>query len=147
MEKGTLDMSAEGWREQDSIRFIKHVAIVIYRGFTKINDGIEFITNKKSYQQVGIMRHPKNHVIPRHYHNPQTSRIALYTQEVLLIREGKIAVMLYDENKNFLETAILQSGDIICLLSGSHEISFLEGSEVLEIKQGPYTEDKDKTRW
>ena len=56
-------------------------------------------------------------------------------------------VNFYDENQAYLENRILKKGDIILLAKGGHGFEMLEKSEILEIKQGPYAGDEDKTRF
>jgi hypothetical protein len=42
---------------------------------------------------------------------------------------------------------VLETGDVILLVSGGHGFEMLEDSEMIEVKQGPYTGDSDKTRF
>ena len=56
-------------------------------------------------------------------------------------------VDFYTDQKDYLESRILSAGDIILLASGGHGFEFLEPSEMIEVKQGPYTSDLDKTRF
>uniref|UniRef100_A0A6M3KTQ1 Mannose-6-phosphate isomerase n=1 Tax=viral metagenome TaxID=1070528 RepID=A0A6M3KTQ1_9ZZZZ len=126
---------------------IQDIAIVIRSNFKLEDQGIEFITDNESTQQVGIMRRPKDYKVKDHIHLKQPGRKAVYTQEALLVRSGQIRVDLFKEDEfgiKFAKSVTLEKGDIICLLSGGHGITFLEESEILEIKQGPYTPDKDK---
>jgi hypothetical protein len=129
------------------IKKIKDIAIIISKEFRLGEKGIRFITEPDSIQQVGIMNWEKGHDIIRHYHCLQPRRKAIYTQEVILVRSGKIQVDLYGLHEKFVESVILKKGDIICLLSGGHGITMLEDSELLEIKQGPYTARSDKVRF
>ena len=69
------------------------------------------------------------------------------TQEVLLIRKGKLRVDFFDSNRQYQESAVLQTGDIILLASGGHGFEMLEETEMIEIKQGPYAGEDDKTRF
>ena len=39
---------------------------------------------------------------------------------------------------------ILSKGDIIILFQGGHGFKILEETKIIEIKQGPYVESKDK---
>ena len=39
------------------------------------------------------------------------------------------------------------AGDIILLVSGGHGFQVIEEIEMIEVKQGPYTGDKDKKRF
>jgi hypothetical protein len=63
---------------------------------------------------------------------------------VLFIKSGKIRVDLYSKEKKFIQSETLETGDIILLVSGGHGFTFLEPSEIIEIKQGPYCEGQDK---
>jgi hypothetical protein len=92
------------------------------------------------------MNHPKGKSIQRHYHNP-VKREVHYTQEVLVIKRGKIKVDFYDKELNYLESRILAQGDIILLSDGGHGFEVLEDLEMFEVKQGPFAGDGDKTRF
>jgi mannose-6-phosphate isomerase-like protein (cupin superfamily) len=92
------------------------------------------------------MNRPLGYKIEPHVHN-SVSREVHYTKEVLFIKNGKIRVDFYDNNKNYFESHILYKGDIILLAFGGHGFEMLENSEIIEIKQGPYAGDMDKTRF
>ena len=53
----------------------------------------------------------------------------------------------YDTDKTYLESRILEDGDIILLASAGHGFEILEELEMYEVKQGPYVEHEDKTRF
>jgi hypothetical protein len=46
-----------------------------------------------------------------------------------------------------LESRILSSGDVLLLAFGGHGFQMLEDCEVIEVKQGPYSGELDKTRF
>ncbi len=98
----------------------------------------EFYTPGDYSQQLGIIKYPKGGLIKPHYHN-KVAREVHYTQEVLMIRKGKIRVKLFDSVLNFIGEVILNAGDVILLASGGHGFEMLEDSEMLEVKQGPYS--------
>lgn len=106
--------------------------------------GINFFTDDKLSQQLAYMNHPKGKIITPHIHNP-VPRDVLYTQEVLIIRKGKLRVDFYDDDKNYLESRLLEVGDLILLIKGGHGFEVIEDIEMFEVKQGPYVGDKDKT--
>lgn len=108
--------------------------------------GIHFFTENDLSQQLAYMRHPPGKVIDPHVHNP-VSRNVHYTQEVLLIKKGKLRVDFYDNDQNYLESRILEEGDVILLATGGHGFEVLEEIEMIEVKQGPYAGDQDKTRF
>lgn len=109
-------------------------------------DGIVFFTDGTYSQQLGYMNRPEGYVIPPHVHNA-VPREVQYTKEVLIIRKGKVRVDFYDEDQAYLESALLEQGDIILLALGGHGFQMLEQAEIVEVKQGPYTGEQDKTRF
>lgn len=127
---------------------IKHndelLAIIIYNNFNK--QGIHFFTPNELSQQLAYMRHPTGKIIEPHVHNP-VPREVHYTQEVLFIKRGKIRVDFYDTQQNYLESRTLASGDVILLATGGHGFEVLEEIEMIEVKQGPYAGEVDKTRF
>jgi mannose-6-phosphate isomerase-like protein (cupin superfamily) len=108
--------------------------------------GIHFFTPNDLSQQLAYMRHPAGKVIDPHVHNP-VSRNVHYTQEVLLIKRGKLRVDFYDDAQTYLESRVLEEGDVILLATGGHGFEVLEEVEMIEVKQGPYAGDQDKTRF
>tara|TARA_Y200000002_G_scaffold381292_2_gene394921 strand:- start:351 stop:779 length:429 start_codon:yes stop_codon:yes gene_type:complete len=109
-------------------------------------EGINFFTPNEFSQQLGYMSRPMGYKIPPHYHNVISREVKL-TNEVLFIKSGKIRVDFFDENQSYLESRVLKKGDIILLAKGGHGFEMLEKSEIIEVKQGPYAGDKDKTRF
>lgn len=122
----------------------QELALIIRRSFRK--DGIEFFTPGDYSQQLGYMKRASGYVIPPHVHNP-VKREVHYTNEVLLIKSGQVRVDFYSENQHYLESTVLEAGDVILLTRGGHGFEMLEETEIIEIKQGPYAGDADKTRF
>lgn len=122
----------------------KLLAIIIRADYHK--EGISFFTPGDFSQQLGYMNRPKGYVIPPHTHNLVERRVDL-TQEVLIVRSGKVRVDFYDEGCSYLESHVLQTGDIILLAHGGHGFKMLEPTEMVEVKQGPYCGEMDKTRF
>jgi mannose-6-phosphate isomerase-like protein (cupin superfamily) len=108
--------------------------------------GIHFFTSGELSQQLAYMRHPAGKVIEPHVHNP-VHRQVTYTQEVLLLKAGRLRVDFYDHDCNYLESRVLEAGDVILLIEGGHGFEVLEEIEMIEVKQGPYVGDGDKTRF
>ena len=90
------------------------------------------------------MKRPQGDVIQPHLHNAVV-RAVQFTQEVLFIKSGTVRVDFYDDHQTYLESRILHQGDVILLARGGHGFKMLEASEIIEIKQGPYTGEADKT--
>ena len=108
--------------------------------------GVHFFTPNSFSQQLAYMRHPAGKIIEPHVHNP-VAREVLYTLEVLFVKRGKVRVDFFDEDQNYLESRILQAGNVILLARGGHGFEVLEELEMYEVKQGPYAGEQDKTRF
>jgi len=120
------------------------LAIIISQEFNE--PGIHFFTPDDLSQQLAFMRHPPGKVIVPHVHN-FAPREVHYTQEVLFIRKGRLRIDFYNDDKEYLESHILSAGDAILLVSGGHGFEVLEELEMIEVKQGPYVGDHEKTRF
>ena len=116
----------------------------IRESFSK--DGIEFFTPDDYSQQVGYMKRPEGYKIKPHIHNHVPRKVS-NTQEVLIIKKGKVRVDFYDAQKEYLISKILLKGDLIVLISGGHGFFMEKESEIIEVKQGPYIEEKDKEKF
>jgi hypothetical protein len=129
----------ENFKHNDKLQ-----AVIIRSSFHK--EGIVFFTPDDFSQQLGYMSRPEGYVIDPHVHNFVERKVSL-TQEVLYIKSGKVRVDFFDDDKEYLESTILNTGDVILLAAGGHGFKMLEQSEMIEIKQGPYCGDVDKTRF
>ena len=120
------------------------LAIIVYSNYTK--DGIEFFTPDDFSQQLAYMNRPEGYRIAPHVHN-EVSRQVTNTLEALFIRKGRVKIDFYSDDKEFVCERILETGDVILLSSGGHGFTMLEQTELIEVKQGPYAGDLDKTRF
>jgi hypothetical protein len=120
------------------------LAIIVRHDFAK--PGVYFFTPGEFSQQLGYMKHPVGKVIQPHVHSA-VQREVEYTQEVLFIKKGKLRVDFYTREQHYLESRVLEAGDVILLASAGHGFEVLEEVEMFEVKQGPYTELADKVRF
>ena len=92
------------------------------------------------------MNRPKGYKIQPHIHK-KIERTIEYTQEVLFIKTGLVRVDFYKTDKTYLNSKILNSGDVILLSAGGHGFEMLQDSEIIEVKQGPFAGNIDKSRF
>lgn len=130
---------------------IKHItyhgqllALIVSQQFSK--PGIHFFTPDEFSQQLAYMQHPVGKVILPHVHRP-VPREVQYTQEVLFLKRGRLRADFYNEQQQYLESHLLSAGDVILLITGGHGFEVLEEIEMIEVKQGPYLGEQDKTRF
>tara|TARA_A100001035_G_C27606154_1_gene418800 strand:- start:269 stop:742 length:474 start_codon:yes stop_codon:yes gene_type:complete len=131
--------------------FIEHIfeddkllAIILRTSFQK--EGIDFLTPADFSQQLGYMNRSKGYKIQPHIHN-KVERTIDYTQEVLFIKNGLVRVDFYKTDKTYYKSKILNTGDVILLSFGGHGFEMLEDSEIIEVKQGPFAGNIDKSRF
>lgn len=131
-----------------SIERIRHgeleLALIIRRSFRK--EGIEFFTPGTYSQQIGYMNRPAGYVIAPHVHKP-VKREVQFTKEVLFVKSGRVRVDFYSDDQTYLESTVLEEGDVILLAYGGHGFEMLEPTEMIEVKQGPYAGEQDKVRF
>ena len=126
--------------EVDGLR----LATIVRSDFS--TDGIVFLTPDEYSQQLGYMRRPAGYFIDAHSHNHVDRQVSL-TQEVLFVRSGRVRVDLFDTERRHVATRILGPLDVILLSAGGHSFEILEEAELIEVKQGPFVGERDKTRF
>jgi hypothetical protein len=96
-----------------------------------------FLTPDEAIQQVGFVVHPAGAEVKRHYHLP-LERSIVGTPEVLVVRQGRCEMDVYDHEQQLVCTRELATGDIMVMVGGGHGFRMVEDTVLLEVKQGPY---------
>ena len=109
------------------------LAVIVRHGFDK--DGITFFTPEHFPFQLGMHQRDAATKVEAHQHKP-FAKLDIPAQEFFYIINGKVQVVLYHKKKKH-KTVMLNSGDMI-LLNCGHEITFVEKTKLVELKQGPY---------
>lgn len=120
------------------------LAIIVPGSFTA--DGVRFMTSRESSLQLAYMSHPGGRTIEPHVHPPVRREISA-TQEVFILRKGRLRVDFYADDRRYLESQVLVAGDVLLFVSGGHGFEVLEDIDMIEVKQGPYVGDADKVRF
>ena len=134
-------MIPEIFRDKD-----RQICAIVIRTDFEEQSGIRFFTPPEFSQQLAYMKREKGEIIEPHVHN-EVNREVVRTQEVLIIRSGKVQVDLYTNEHEYWDSFTLGAGDVILLAFGGHGFTMLEPTEMIEIKQGPYLGDQDKVRF
>ena len=130
----------------EQVKNKKKLYALIVRSKYRKKKGVNFFTNKNATQQFGYMNHKKEHLILPHRHNKRQSKILL-TTEVIIILKGMLRVDFYDNKEKYLFSKKLYSNDIIMLSSGGHGFKVLKDTQMIEVKQGPYSLSMDKVKF
>lgn len=97
--------------------------------------GVAFLTHPEEALQLGRIAWRAGHIIEPHWHTAGT-------QEVLLIRSGVIRMDIYNDVQRHVGSQILREGDGVLLRTGGHGFLVLSDAELIEVKQGPFKDDK-----
>lgn len=91
--------------------------------------------------QLVTLKHPKGKYLLAHAHKP-TKRQTEKMQECLIVKKGKIKIDLYGPDQKMFRKLTMKTGDLIILLNCGLGIHILEDAEIIELKNGPFIEDK-----
>lgn len=105
-----------------------------------------FVTPPEFKQQVGFVVYPAGGVIARHVHRP-LERHLIGTSEVLVVKQGRCLIDIYNDAHDLVATRELATGDIMLMVGGGHGFRMLEDTVFLEVKQGPYTGIDEKAHF
>jgi len=111
-------------------------------------DGLNFFSHDEDFIQVGVWGYGAGKELKAHIHN-EVKREVFWTQEVLFVRTGKLRANIFNTHEQKVAELIVSAGDIIILLRGGHGYNILaDGTQVLEIKNGPYVgPERDRRRF
>lgn len=132
--------------QDNSYEEIRHngklIAIILRASYT--SDKTKFFNPPDFSQQLGCIVYKKDGIIKPHFHKKVHREITL-TQEVLFIKKGKVIVNFYTTKKTYIDSRQLNKGDMIFLCSGGHGFKMIKDTEMIEVKQGPYSgKENDK---
>jgi hypothetical protein len=118
---------------QDGVVLARYIpAEVAWKG------GLQFFSPNDDFIQVGTWGYDNGKQLLAHAHNHVDRNVA-WTQEVLYVRKGKLLAKIFGTDLKPFAEQVVHEGDVIVLLRGGHGYEILEdGSQILEIKNGPY---------
>ena len=122
----------------------KLIAFIISKNYHE--DGLRFVTDPEFPLQLAFIKNSKNSIVERHFH-PSFNRVIKERMEFIFVCKGRLYIEFYDNNKNFLEGCKVSSGDSVFIASGGHSIKYLETSEIIELRLGPYNKKLDKVNF
>ena len=108
-----------------------------------LKPGSNPITHVDGALQVLTLKHTKGGSVAPHYHR-ETKRVTKTLQECLVVLKGKICVDILDSAKHPARRVLVRAGESYIVLAGTIGVRYLADSEVIEVKNGPFKNDKVK---
>jgi hypothetical protein len=118
-----------------------HNKLVVGIKLDRFTEGTNTVTSATESLQLLIHNFKKGKEIKSHYHKP-TRRYTEKLQECLVVKKGEISVQLYSMSGEKIDTLVLSAGEVFILLNGGWGITVNKDSEFVEIKNGPFLEDR-----
>jgi hypothetical protein len=118
----------------------------------KYSNALSFFSDKEHPLQVGMWCHYNtDKQLRTHRHDSSGERIVKGFNELFYVERGRVMAYIYDNWDRPWTKVELEQGDILVQLSGGHGFEVLEDdTTVLEVKTGPYKDDKtilDLKKW
>lgn len=130
----------------EKVKYNKKIYAIIVTPLSLKKKGITFFTQNSFNQQVGFMKHEKNKVILPHLHRKVYRNLST-TTEVIFILKGSLRIDFYNLQKKYLFSKKVNKNSLLILINGGHGFKVSSDIEMIEIKQGPYIQSKDKEKF
>jgi len=132
------------------MKIYKHngkILSIVYRD-EDWKEGLNFITPNEMFIQVGSWWYQKGKKLDYHIHN-DFKRTTSRTHEMTYVKKGAMRVLLFDEDRNYLEDYLLNEGDLAIFAFGGHGYEILDDhTQIVEVKNGPFIDvETDKTKF
>ena len=100
--------------------------------------GSTFLSQPEDFVQVGLWSYDHGTRLGPRVHSVAL-RESSWSQEVVFVRSGRISALIFDSEAVLVETLEMGAGDLLISYAGGHGYHILEdGTQVLEVKNGPY---------
>lgn len=118
------------------IRWKEKTLGILLRGY-EAPEKTQFLTANEEPLQCGIGVFKKGAAVEPHQHISHPATIEEF-QEFILIQRGKAMAQVLSPEGDVVCKIEMRPGDALLLLRGGHAFDFLEDTQLLEVKQGPY---------
>lgn len=121
------------------------LAMVIRAGYKP--EHTHFVTSEKEGLQLGFHARKQGERVKAHRslhfdHHTQHPLCKIY-----YLQNGKATIDMYDRQDQQISVITIHPGDTIIFFSGGHGLTFMEDSQMIEVKQGPYRQRDNEKRF
>lgn len=107
----------------------------------KLKNGVVPLTDSLESLQILSHKRKSGEYTKAHIHIPKV-RVTQKLQECLVVIKGKIKIDLYGSDKKFIKNIYLSVGQAVIFMNGGHGVRMVKDSEIIEVKNGPFAQDK-----
>lgn len=107
----------------------------------KLKSGVNSPSDPNESLQIVTHKRLSGEYTKAHIHSPK-KRTTETLQECLVVIKGKIKIDFYGSDKKYFKSIYLSPGEAVVFISGGHGVHILKDSEIFEIKNGPFINDK-----
>jgi hypothetical protein len=98
-------------------------------------------TDEKEALGLLTLTYPAGSHLKAHVHKPK-KRITHRLQECFIVHKGKARIDLYGPDKKLFKRIYITTGQLFIALNGGHGFHILQDAEIIELKNGPFIDDK-----
>ena len=99
-------------------------------------------TDGKQSLELLTLKYPRGSYLKAHIHLPR-KKTNRHLQECFIVRKGRVRMDLYGPDKKFFKHIYLKTGQLFIALAGGHGFRIMEDTEIIELKNGPFIDDKN----
>lgn len=99
------------------------------------------ITDDSLPLQVTILNRPGGAVVKPHYHTNEGPASSDTRHQIMLCMSGQVKVGVFAKEGRHLADVVLETGDFVLLYEGHSFETLVDGTRLVEIKQGPMPAD------
>ncbi|MSR71077.1 MAG: hypothetical protein EXS50_00175 [Candidatus Taylorbacteria bacterium] len=116
---------------------IFHEKTLIGIHITDIDHGSNAVTDASHSLQVVTLKYPKGASTKIHQYSGAVKKTVGIQKHIIVIN-GKIKIDLYIDENTKVNEIIIGKGESFILIEGGWKINFIEDSELIETKNGPF---------
>ena len=105
---------------------------------------VDFWDLENASLEVGLMHRGPNNPVKLHRHTTRKSEVLRRTNEVLIQLDGQMLITIFTDDGSFVRELSSTGMSITLFIKGAHKIDFVELTNIIEIKNGPFQGLSDK---
>ena len=131
-------MSIEEIRDSEGNRLCVHSQSLVGE---KI---VDFWDLKNASLEVGFMHRGPNDPVKLHRHTTRKNDVLRRTNEVLIQLDGQMIITIFTDDGSLVRELSSTGMSITLFIQGAHKIDFVESTNIIEIKNGPFQGPSEK---